>query len=59
MDETGLFYRFESLFRFVSFILLLVDYWMQKVVKYSYKTCLVVRLMKELQVNVLCLLCAG
>ena len=26
MDETGLFYRFESLFRFVSFILSLVDY---------------------------------
>ena len=26
MDETGLFYRFESLFRFVTFILSLVDY---------------------------------
>lgn len=26
MDETGLFYKFESLFRFVSFILSLVDY---------------------------------
>ena len=26
MDETRLFYRFELLFRFVSFILSLVDY---------------------------------
>ena len=26
MDETILFYRFESLFRFVSFILLLIEY---------------------------------